>query len=264
MIGVGLLYRKATSSSGVDRTGCSTSTGRRSSRSDLPAVQVLAEDGTRASASTCPLAGGEIAFHVWRVDVGRVPLYLLDTEPAREPPRRPLDHGPPLRGQPRSRGSRSTALLGIGGVRALRGARASSPSVLHFNEGHAGARGPRARARTTWPGRASLEDALARARARSSSPPTRRCPRATRRTSPTSLRDAFADLRRRLGIDDERFLDLCRTRPGTDESAGDDAARPPPHPPRERGRRRHGEVARAMWRPLSADRAGRRRARSAT
>src|SRR3954471_16371752 len=76
-----------------------------------------------------------VAFQAWRVNVGRVPVYLLDSNlPQNEQHFRDLTL--------RVYGGDSTTrimqemLLGIGGVRLLR-ALGVQPSVFHMNEGHA-------------------------------------------------------------------------------------------------------------------------------
>src|SRR5262249_57137129 len=76
-----------------------------------------------------------VAFHAWRVNVGRASVYLLDTNrPENEQRFRDLTL--------RVYGGDSTTrimqevLLGIGGVRFLR-ALGIVPSVFHMNEGHA-------------------------------------------------------------------------------------------------------------------------------
>lgn len=77
---------------------------------------------------------GEIHARVWRLDVGRIQLYLLD---ANIPENREEDRHLTARlygGDQRTR-IRQEALLGIGGVRAL-AALGIRPAVIHMNEGH--------------------------------------------------------------------------------------------------------------------------------
>ncbi len=81
------------------------------------------------------IAMTEVFFQAWRINVGRVPVYLLDTNrPENEQRFRDLTL--------RVYGGDSTTrimqeiLLGVGGVRLLR-ALGVSPSVFHMNEGHA-------------------------------------------------------------------------------------------------------------------------------
>jgi len=82
------------------------------------------------------LAGVEVAVRVWRVDVGRIPLYLLDTDVAGNPPEA-VAVTDRLYGGDSEHRLRQEIVLGIGGVRALR-ALGIEPQVFHTNEGHAG------------------------------------------------------------------------------------------------------------------------------
>ena len=75
------------------------------------------------------------AVRIWRVDIGRVPLYLLDTD---WPENHPIDRWITARlyvGDPQTRLAQYV-LLGVGGIRAL-GALGIEPCVVHLNEGHA-------------------------------------------------------------------------------------------------------------------------------
>ena len=72
---------------------------------------------------------------IWRVDVGRVPLYLLDTDHPENGPVERWITGRLYDGDPQTRLAQY-ALLGVGGVRALR-AMGYEPGVIHLNEGHA-------------------------------------------------------------------------------------------------------------------------------
>jgi starch phosphorylase len=83
-----------------------------------------------------PVRGVDVWVQIWRVDVGRVPLYLLDTD---RPENRRIDRWITSRLYEGDLDVRLAqyALLGRGGVRALQ-ALGIEPSVLHLNEGHAG------------------------------------------------------------------------------------------------------------------------------
>jgi starch phosphorylase len=82
------------------------------------------------------LAGDHVRVNVWRVRVGRIDLYLLDTNVEGN-----SDQGAAvtdrLYGGDREHRLRQEIVLGIGGVRALR-ALGLHPQVFHTNEGHAG------------------------------------------------------------------------------------------------------------------------------
>jgi len=176
-----------------------------------------------------------------------VPLYLLDTE---------LDENDPVdrwitarlyEGNPHTRLGQY-ALLGLGSVRTLR-ALGIDPGVLHFNEGHPALASLELAAEAVAAGD-SLDEALAAARARCVF--TTHTPVAAGNESyePESFLAAFADVPARLGMDEGRFLDLCRAEPGTDEWPG-----MTPLALRTTRRAnavslRHEQVAREMWRPL--------------
>jgi glycogen phosphorylase len=248
MIGIGLLYRKGYFQQRVDRAGLQHEYWLQTMPERLPTVQVL-DEGTPLRL-TFPFFGREVAFHVWRVEVGRVPLYLLDAE---------LDENDPVdrwitarlyEGNPLTRLGQY-GLLGMGSVRMLR-ALGIEPGVLHFNEGHPALAALELAAGSVASGE-SLDDALAAARARCVFTTHTPVPAGNEVYETGSFLEAFADLPARLGMDDERFLDLCRTRPGTDEWPG-----MTPLALRLARRAnavslRHEQVAREMWRPLYGD-----------
>jgi starch phosphorylase len=110
---------------------------------DLPVSPVMGSDGRRARvAVTLPVAGAsaeaparrDVFLEAWRVDVGRVPLYLLDANLAENAPEdRALTNT--LYGGDRNHRIRQEILLGVGGVRLL-AALGVKPTVCHMNEGH--------------------------------------------------------------------------------------------------------------------------------
>ena len=84
---------------------------------------------------TAPLPGRDVKLRIWRIQVGRVPLYLLD---ANIPENQPQDRGitAQLYGGDIHMRIQQEIILGIGGIRALR-ALGKDPTVVHMNEGHA-------------------------------------------------------------------------------------------------------------------------------
>ncbi|HYO11334.1 MAG TPA: alpha-glucan family phosphorylase [Tepidisphaeraceae bacterium] len=82
-----------------------------------------------------PMARRTVRARIWRQLVGRVPLFLLDTElPANRPADRAITRH--LYGGDREYRIQQEILLGVGGVIAL-DAIGIEPSVYHLNEGHA-------------------------------------------------------------------------------------------------------------------------------
>ncbi len=80
------------------------------------------------------LAGEPISLQIWRADIGRTRLFLLDANVGtnNEGARSITDR---LYGGDREHRIRQEVVLGVGGVRALR-ALGLAPTVFHMNEGH--------------------------------------------------------------------------------------------------------------------------------
>jgi starch phosphorylase len=98
-----------------------------------PVLPVVAPDGGRL-AVTVTLAGRPVLAQVWQVQVGRVPLYLLDTDVDENDPWDRELSARLYSGDSEMR-IRQEIMLGVGGVRALQ-ALGIEPSVWHMNEGH--------------------------------------------------------------------------------------------------------------------------------
>ena len=249
VIGVGLLYRKGYFQQRVDRTGLQHEYWTQIMPERLPTVQVRDEGGGPLTLSF-PFFGREVAFHVWRAEIGRVPLYLLDAELEENDP---LDRWITARlyeGNPLTRLGQY-GLLGLGTVRALR-ALGIEPGVLHFNEGHPALAALELAAEEVATG-VAIDDALAAARERCVFTTHTPVPAGNETYETTSFLEAFADLPPRLGIDPGRFLDLCRTHPGSDEWPGMTPLALRLSRRANAVSMRHGEVAREMWRPLFGD-----------
>jgi starch phosphorylase len=101
---------------------------------NLPLIAELDAAGQPVMVSA-PLPGRDVQLRIWRIQVGRVPLYLLD---ANIPQNRPEDRSltAQLYGGDAHMRIQQEILLGIGGLRALR-ALGKEPTVCHMNEGHA-------------------------------------------------------------------------------------------------------------------------------
>jgi len=110
-------------------SGSGTSIGSALAPSSSPAP-----DGARVIVNM-PFLDHRLSAQVWRADIGRVPLFLLDTSIPENLPddRRITDR---LYGGDKEHRIRQEITLGIGGMRALK-ALGRKPAVLHLNEGHA-------------------------------------------------------------------------------------------------------------------------------
>lgn len=129
LIGVGLLYAEGYFHQELDGDGWQQ---ERNERIDPDALG-LQPTGVEI---TVDLAGVEVAVRVWRVEVGRIQLFLLDTNvPGNS--REDIAVTDRLYGGDEQHRLRQEIVLGIGGVRALR-ALGIHPQIFHTNEGHAG------------------------------------------------------------------------------------------------------------------------------
>jgi starch phosphorylase len=130
VVGVGLFYRQGYFHQLLDAEGW-----QRERYVDLDpyAMALTLVEGARV---TVELAGTPLTAQVWRADIGRVRLYLLDSDVDEnsEELRRVTDR---LYGGDTEHRLRQEILLGIGGVRAL-DAVGEPTQVFHTNEGHAG------------------------------------------------------------------------------------------------------------------------------
>jgi glycogen phosphorylase len=134
LVGVGLMYRRGYFRQRIDRSGWQQEYWVPTDPERCPAVRITRSDGS-ALTVTVPVAGEAVRAQVWRVDVGRVPLYLLDTEVPENPPLARWITSRLYDGDPDTRLAQYT-LLGVGGMRCLE-ALDITPSIIHMNEGHA-------------------------------------------------------------------------------------------------------------------------------
>ncbi|MEJ1960225.1 MAG: alpha-glucan family phosphorylase [Gammaproteobacteria bacterium] len=132
-VAVGLLYGQGYFKQTVDNDGVQHAEYRDHDPRDLP-VEPVSKDGKWLSV-TVRIAGRDVVSRVWKAHVGRVSVYLLDTNcPENAPADRDISYR--LYGGDESTRIRQEMILGIGGTRAVR-ALGLQPAVFHLNEGHA-------------------------------------------------------------------------------------------------------------------------------
>jgi glycogen phosphorylase len=134
VVGVGLLYQQGYFRQFIDADGNQTALYPYNDPGQLPISPVRDADGEWFRLPV-NLPGGKLWLRAWQARVGRVTLYLLDSnDPANSPAYRGMTSelygdGPELR-------LRQELVLGIGGWRLLEGL-GITPEVCHLNEGHA-------------------------------------------------------------------------------------------------------------------------------
>lgn len=133
LIGVGLLYKQGAGLQHIGAGGEQSTEFQEIEPNSLPLQRIEFVDG-RPLIVAVPLGEHSVELQVWRLTVGRVPLYLLDSD---VPSNRPEDRAITARLYPGEIKTRleQEILLGIGGVRALK-LLGHKPTVWHMNEGH--------------------------------------------------------------------------------------------------------------------------------
>ena len=134
VVGIGLLYQQGYFRQVIDREGAQQALYPYNDPGQLPITPLRQPNGEWLRLEIA-LPGYSVWLRAWQVQVGRVKLYLLDSNDAANfPAHRGITSqlyggGPELR-------LKQELLLGIGGWRLLR-ALGLKPEVCHLNEGHA-------------------------------------------------------------------------------------------------------------------------------
>jgi starch phosphorylase len=134
LIGVGFMYPQGYFHQSVSPEGWQQESYERLNWATAPIEPAVASDG-KPCIIAVPLGNRSVLVSVWLVRLGRVKLYLLDTDLEENAPwDRELSAR--LYGGDRETRVQQEIILGVGGVRALK-AMGSAPAVWHLNEGHA-------------------------------------------------------------------------------------------------------------------------------
>ena len=134
VVGVGLLYQQGYFRQIIDGDGAQQALFPYNEPDKLPITPVRKPDG-EALRLEIVLPGFSIWLRAWQVQVGRVKLYLLDSNDTANLPVHRCITGELYGGGPELR-LKQEMVLGIGGWRLLR-ALGIQPEVCHLNEGHA-------------------------------------------------------------------------------------------------------------------------------
>jgi starch phosphorylase len=242
LVAVGLMYRKGYFRQRVDASGWQHEYWVETDPDRLPAARVSGPDGSPLTISV-PIGEADVAAQIWRVDIGRVPLFLLDTHCGENGPLERWITGRLYDGDAQTRLAQY-ALLGAGGIRALR-AMGYEPGAIHLNEGHA-ALAPLELARA-WSDE-SHEAALEHARERTVFTTHTPVPAGNDTYPPDEIATVWGRLALELGGSVERLIELGRDQ-SDEPSAPFGVTQAALRMSRAANAvsRRHGEVAREMW-----------------
>jgi starch phosphorylase len=249
VVGVGLIYTQGYVSQKIREDGWQEDIEETMDRTYDPISPVLDGDGNRLVVQV-PLGDSLVHVAVWKVAVGRVSLYLIDTDlEANDPWNRAIAHN--LYASNLEQRLRQQIVLGVGGMRVLE-AMGIRPVALHINEGHP-AFAVLERIRMLEKEGASYSDAVQQVRETSIFTTHTPVPAGTDIYPFQLMERYFGSYYKDLGIDRDTFL-----RPGInpqDSAAGFNmtvfALRMAEHC--NAVSQRHGEVARGMWSGLWPD-----------
>jgi len=251
LVAVGLMYHQGYFRQRIDASGWQHEYWIDTDPERLPAARVTGEEGRPISVSV-PVGDATVHVQVWRLAIGRVPLYLLDTNLEEN------DHAGRWITSRLYVGDPSTRLaqyivLGVGGLRALR-ALGMDPGTIHLNEGHA-ALAPLELAREEIARGASFDEALESARSRTVFTTHTPVPAGNDAYPADQVAGAIRPLAGELGVDVDELIRLGRTNPD-DQHEPVGVTQLALRLSRAAGAvsRRHGEVAREMWHDLWPDR----------
>jgi phosphorylase/glycogen(starch) synthase len=134
MVGIGFMYRFGYFTQSLSLKGEQQVTIEKQNLTHLPITQVRDTEGLPLSIST-KIANRSVRAKIFRIDVGRIPLYLLDTDnEVNLEEDKAISHQ--LYGGDWDNRIKQEIVLGIGGIRTLDTLNIH-PDIYHCNEGHA-------------------------------------------------------------------------------------------------------------------------------
>jgi glycogen phosphorylase len=245
LVAIGLMYRQGYFRQRIDMGGWQREYWLETDPDRLPAALVRGDDGEPITVSI-PSHDETIVAQVWRVDVGRVPLFLLDAERPENSAFARWTTAQLYVGAPEVR-LNQYALLGLGGSRLLKALQVE-PEIVHLNEGHA------AFSALDAPGE-TLHDAVEHARERTVFTTHTPVPAGNDTYPGAAVAALLRQLIEQRGFDLGAVLALGRTHPEDEhEPFGITQLALRTSRATNAVSRRHGEVAREMWHELWRDR----------
>lgn len=210
MIAVGLLYRYGYFTQNLALNGEQLANYHAHNFTYMSAQPVRNEMGEWLKISIA-FPGRNIYAKIWRIDVGRIPLYLLDTDiPENASIDKVVTHQ--LYGGDWENRFKQEFLLGIGGIRML-DALELKPSIYHLNEGHAAFAGLERLRKIVQDDKLSFEEALEAVRFSSLFTTHTPVPAGHDFFSEDMLRTYMPHYAERLGISWEHFMALGKMHP---------------------------------------------------
>ncbi len=250
MVSIGFLYTQGYFTQHISEDGWQEARYQRLKFEEMPVLPLLNEQGQPLTISV-ELPGRVVFARLWEVRVGRVPLYLLDSDVDgnsawdRELTSKLYISDLDLR-------ISQEIILGVGGVRALR-LLGYNPDVWHMNEGHSAFMALE-RARELVAAGSTFPEAAEQVRLSSVFTTHTSVPAGSDEFPHWLIDKYFAYLWPQLGLDREQFINLARNR----QPWGAETFSMPILALRHAEHRNgvselHGQVARKMWNYLWPD-----------
>ncbi len=210
MVAVGLLYRYGYFTQRLSAQGSQEATYEAQNFHKLPISPVRDADGGWVSVQIA-FPGRDVTARVWKCEVGRTDLYLLDTDhDLNLDEDRSITHH--LYGGDWENRLKQEILLGVGGIRALR-AMGISQDIYHCNEGHAAFIGVERVRNLVESGKLGFDEAIEVVRSSSLFTTHTPVPAGHDAFPESMIRQYMSHYPDRLGITWEQFINLGKTNP---------------------------------------------------
>ncbi|MBN2527077.1 MAG: alpha-glucan family phosphorylase [Deltaproteobacteria bacterium] len=136
MVGIGFFYKQGYFQQQIEITGNQVEHYPIMDPTGLP-IEALRDKYNQEVRISVPLPGREVIAKIWKVYVGRITLYLLDTDvDENHPDDRRISSK--LYGGGKKMRIEQEIVLGMGGVKLIEDKLGLKPQVYHLNEGHCG------------------------------------------------------------------------------------------------------------------------------
>ncbi|MFN2281570.1 MAG: alpha-glucan family phosphorylase [Anaerolineales bacterium] len=249
LVAMGFLYTRGYFTQIISEDGWQEDNYVKLNFDELPVIPLLDEEDKPLTVSV-ELAGREVLVRIWKIKVGRVSLYLLDTnvegnsDEDRELTARLYNSDLDSR-------ISQEIILGIGGVRALR-ALGCYPTVWHMNEGHSAFLSLE-RIRELMDQGRSLEEAKVEVQSRTLFTTHTPVPAGSDEFPDWLIDKYFGGFREMLGLDRDTFFDIARHQVSWGETFSMPVLAMRMSTLRNGVSELHGQVAREMWKDLWPD-----------
>jgi len=250
LVAMGFLYTKGYFTQKISEDGWQEAHYMRLRFDELPVFPILGEDDQPCTVSV-NLPGRKVLARLWKIQVGRVPLYLLDSDvEGNSPEDRELTSR--LYSSDLDLRISQEIILGIGGVRALRKL-GHDPVVWHMNEGHSAFLALE-RLREFFKAGEDLESAAQKVRQKTIFTTHTPVPAGSDEFPLWLIDKYFASYWEDLDISREEFIDLARHEQSWGETFSMPVLAMRMSKLRNGVSELHGQIARKMWNYLWEDR----------